>query len=607
MKHIPLKKPLAFALMALSACGYALDDGTQINNPIRVNYAGYLLQAEKIAIYVAPNTGAKKWRLVGTDCKGTTKDYVVNDKSSGESFYRVDFSACTQPVKNTQLTLDKHSSAPFDIAENPYGPVQYTYLKYFKDHETTTTFNQSIHDWEKGLSITFSYVRDAGDNGAYPVNTSEAVWSLINLLEVYPAANTFYSKNLIGNRTVYDQLRVLSEQFHFAMNNSRQLAVPKFHATVNTSYAKCPPYTSGTCISEPETKATYSVARALAGMSRLHSLYGTPEEATQAYTTAKTALANARKQPNVCNQADKFGGEGGYYPDNDNHATIRNPKKNGDNCFPGKDNTQDDEYSALVELYLAAEHFKNSADAASFKQEVLKHPRFNETSSFWWGAVATEGSLSLLAHEGRHSLDLAPLKTKLVEAAKTIQRNQALGYPGVTWDPNSTQWNNGDQDDKDNNVRWGSNRNALNDARILMAAANISKSQGQTAQAAQFGRSAVKVLDYLMGVNPNNIAMMTTGPYKYLENAIERTHDAMDPKDAWPGKLVNGPNNWTNCNDKDMPEFNSKPPLKMFALTGAGWASREITIDANAALVPVAYYAAEVAPGLFAQSPVGKK
>jgi len=32
------------------------------------------------------------------------------------------------------------------------------------------------------------------------------------------------------------------------------------------------------------------------------------------------------------------------------------------------------------------------------------------------------------------------------------------------------------------------------------------------------------------------------------------------------------------------------------ALTGTGWASREISIDANAALLPVIYFATEIAP-----------
>ncbi len=597
---------LSSLLLSVTAnSSFAVDDGSQMANPFRVNYAGYLPQASKIGIYVAPRKGAVQWKLQGAKCSGKSDTYVANDKSSGDSFYIIDFSTCTSPVTGARLAVGKDVSAPFDIAADPYGPFKFTLFKYFKDHESTNTFNQAVNNWEQGLSINFTYVRDAGDNGAYPANTAESAWSLINLLETYPAVNTYYSTNLIGSRTVYDQLRVLTEQFNVAMNNSRNLAIPKFHANVNDTHAKCPPHATGTCISEPETKATFSVARGLAAMSRMHSVYGSEKDATAAYSLAKTAFANARKQPNVCNQADKFGGEGGYYPDSDNYSSWRDPKKLRDNCFPDKDNTQDDEYEALVELYLTAEKFKNTAEAATFKAEVLKNPRFNEVASFSWSAVSTEGGLSLLANEGRHSIDLTVLKANILAVARVIGQHQSNGYP-ATWDPNGTQWNIGDQDDKDNNVRWGSNRNALNDARILMAAAEIQKAKGQPAEAARFSRDAIKVLDYIFGVNAMNIAMVTAGQYSFLENAVQRTHDAMDPKTLWPGKMVNGPNNWTNANDKDMPAFASQPPLKMFAATGTGWASREISIDCNAALVPVAYFATEVAPAILALDPIGK-
>ncbi len=40
----------------------------------------------------------------------------------------------------------------------------------------------------------------------------------------------------------------------------------------------------------------------------------------------------------------------------------------------------------------------------------------------------------------------------------------------------------------------------------------------------------------------------------------------------------------------------------MFAVKGRGWASREISIDGNAAIVPVVYFATEIAPAILAQT-----
>lgn len=590
------------SLVSWGAFASAADNGSQMNEKFRINYAGYMPQAYKLGLYLSSYQGPISWQLAGTSCQGTSDDYVSNDKSSGDSFYRIDFSACTDTGNNLRLQVGSNQSQPFVIAADPYGAMKYEFFDYFRDHEGSATFSNAKNNWQTGLSISFQYVKDAGDNGAYPVNTAEAAWSLINLLETYPAVNNYYAAGLTGSRSVYDQLVVLTEQFDHVFAHGGPLAIPKFHTNVNSSWAACAPHTSGTCISEPETKATFSAARTLAAMARLHDDYAGSGAAVDAYTRAKTALANAQNTPLTCNQASSFGGEGGMYPDNDNYSIFRDPKSFRDNCESSIDNTQDDEYAALVEVYLAALKLGQTSDAASFKTQVTAHPRFNEVSSFWWGAVTSEGSLSLLTHEALHDIDLTNLKANVLAKADSIIANQQGGYPGVTWDPNSNQWDNGDQDNADNNVRWGSHRNALNDARILMAAAHVAA--GDAARA-HYARQAITVLDHIAGLNAMALTMFTTSGYAGYEHAVTRTHDGADGSDQWPGKMVLGPNNWTNADDGAMPAFNSQPGLKMFAVTGTGWASREISIDANAALVPVAYFATEVAPAILAAAPLG--
>lgn len=595
---------MACQLALLATPCLAVDDGSQMTAPFRVNYAGYLPQASKLALYLAPNRGSINWRIDGTECVGSTDRYVANDFSSGDSFYIIDFSECTAEGNNVSLSVGNDRSPAFDISADPYGNMKFEFFDYFRDHETSATFQNAKNDWASGLSVSFAYVRDAGDNGAYPTNTAEASWALINMLETYPSINTYYRDNLSGARTVYEQLQVLTEQFYHVLDHGGPLAIPKFHTNVSR-WTSCDPHESGTCISEPETKATFATARTLAAMARVHRELGTADQAERSYEEAKKALAGAQNTPLTCNQADSFGGEGGFYPDNDVYSLYRDPKMNRDNCFPDKNNTEDDEYTALVELYLAALKLNKAADAASYKTRVQSHARFSEATSYWWGAVATEGSLSLLTNESLHDIDLSTLKTRLTAKSEEILRNQNRGYPGVTWDPQSDQWNNGDQDNVDNNVRWGSHRMALNDARILMAAAEIERAAGDRKAAAEFARGAIKVLDHVSGINAINLAMYTAAGYPQIENAVERTHDGADHADSWPGKMVLGPNNWTNADDGAMPEFGSQPGLKMFALTGTGWASREISIDANASLVPVAYFTTEVAPSILALDPLG--
>ncbi len=600
------KKLLAAALPILVAVvptSYAADDSSQLNSMFRINYAGYLPEANKLALYLSSNTGTVRWSVRGINCSGTEDTYVANDQSSGDSFYRIDFSKCTTLGNNLRLEVNGQQSPPFDISSDPYGNIKYEFFDYFKDHEAHATFTNAKNNWQNGLNLSFSYVKDAGDNGAYPVNTAEAAWSLINLLETYPAINTYYSSNYGGARSVYDQLKIITEQFNHVLSHTRKLAIPKFHTHVNESWANCSPHTSGTCISEPETKATYATARTLAAMARLHKKYGDQNTANDAYQRAQMALSNAEGEPVTCNQADSFGGEGGMYPDNDNTSIYRDPKMLNDNCVSHKDNTEDDHYAALVESYLAALALGHTSDAQELKNRVTSHQRFNDITSFWWGAVSTEGNLSLITNEQLHDINLSQTKTRIIRKADEIHANQAKGYPGVTWDARSNQWDVGDQNNADNNVRWGSHRMALNDARILMAASEIKRKQSDANNAALYARAAIQVLDHIAGINAINITMFTAGGYGQFEHAIERTHDGANGDDSWAGKMILGPNNWTNANDGDMPPFNSKPGLKMFPLTGTGWAAREISIDANASLVPVAYFTTEIAPAIMAQAP----
>ncbi len=597
-------RALGLCIFGVPLSGFGLDDGTQMSSPFRINYAGYLTEATKTAMYLGSYSGPIEWHLVGSHCRGVENTYIQNDFSSGDSFYRIDFSKCTQNGENWVLQVGEHRSLPFTISNDPYGGLVFEVFDYFRDHTGKATFNQTVDDWAPELSTEFEYVKDAGDNGVYPVNTAEAAWSLINLLETYPDINAYYSGHLLGANTVYQQLEVLTEQFYHVFDHGGALAIPKFHTNVNDSWALCPPYTSGTCIAKPETKATYSTARTLAGMARLRAQYSTPKAAKQAYELASTAFENAQNTPLTCLKESDFGGEGGMYPNNDNYAIYRDPPKERDPCHTDKDNTQDDEYAALAELYVSAVVLKKGRDVRSLKKALMAHPRYQEISSYWWGAVAAEGSLTLLTHEAALGLDLSKLKANLLQKANAIVLNQSEGYPGVTWEAQSKRWHNGDQDNLDANVRWGSHRMALNDARLLMAASDVSHRQKQPLLAAHYARQALLVLDHIAGINPVALAMFTAKGYPEIENAVTRTHDAADPKDQWPGKMVLGPNNWTNANDPNMPKFGSQPGLKMFALTGVGWASREISIDANAAITPVMYFAKEIAPKRLAQWPL---
>jgi len=583
-----------------------LDDGSQLTNPFRINYAGYLPLQQKIAVFISNDKKPIQWQLLNAKgevlTSGTSKDYHLNDHASGDSFFRIDFSHFTTPGDGYFLAVGERTSHPFSLGNDPYGNLKLDVFGYFKSHRREgDVFSRSVNDWTDH-KVTMNFIADAGDQGYYPVNAAEAKWSLINLLETYPAINSYYSGKRAGMSSVYDELVFFASPMYQLIFPGQKLAVAKLHTNSNDTWAKCTGTTGqgSSCISMPETKATYSVARSLGAMARLHASYGTAEQSALAYQHASNALNNAETEDFVCRGPESFGGEGGYYPNNDNYGLWRDPQSNRTPCASGPefdprdDNVNDDHYAALVEVYLAALTLGHSKDAAALKSKILAHKHHQRVSQFFWGAVSTEASLSLLTHKPA-GLDLAQAEKNLFSYSEQVLKYQEVGYPGVTFDVKSNQWDAGDHNEVDNNFRWGSNRMQLNDARILMRAADISHTRGNHAAAARYTNGVLRVLDQMFGTNGVALAMLTAPAYPHIEHAVQRTHDALvDDKNS--GKFVLGPNNWTNANDQAMPKFGSQPGMKMFALTGTGWSSREISIDANASLVPVMYFATEVAP-----------
>ncbi len=587
--------------------GGSPDDGSQMDNPFRINYAGYLPLQEKIAVFLSDSGEPIQWQLRNSQhqvvASGTSDDYRENDHASGDSFFRIDFSGFTEPGEGYYLVVGEQRSHSFDLSNDPYGDLTLDVFRFFKDHRRHgDVFSRSVNDWTDHV-VSFDFIADAGDQGYYPVNAAEAKWSLINLLEVYPQINDYYAKRRDDMVTVYDELVFFAGPMYHLIFPGEKLAVAKLHTNSNDDWAPCTGTTgTGTesCISMPETKATFSVARSLAAMARLHTRYGTEEETAQAWEMARRALHNAETEELVCLGPESVGGEGGYYPNNDNWSLWREPRTHRDPCAAGpeadptNDNVADDHYSALVELYLTARQLGYSDEAQQLEKKMTEHPHHLRVDQFWWGAVAPEGTLSLLAHRPE-GLNLSQAEINLFTYAEKVLGHQQVGYPGITFDVQSERWNSGDRDEVDNNFRWGSNRMQLNDARILMRAADLRHEQGDHHSAARYTNGALRVLDQMFGTNAVALAMVTAADYPHIQHAVTRTHDRL-VSDSVSGKMVLGPNNWTNSNDPHMPAFGTQPGMKMFALTGTGWASREISIDGNAALVPVMYFATQVAP-----------
>jgi hypothetical protein len=547
-----------------------------------VNYLGYFQHGPKIALYLSVGGGATAWSLKDaagqTLATGASRDHVASDFASGDSFFRIDFTSFAGTGSGLRLSVDGKDSEPFDVVPaGPYGRLAQESFDYFRDHRAKeTVFDNFLHDWTKGR-IAGPFWYDAGDKGSYPTNTAVAAWLLMNLYERYPGANAS-----LGTTTLYEEVEIGAHLMHQLILPGQKLAIAKLHTNV-PSWGPCPPHATGPCVSKTETKATFAMARTLAQLARVRLAEKRPDAARQAFDLAKTAFANARTEPPLCRDFPDFGGEGGIYPDNDVYALWRESGKHRTPCHPGRDNIEDDDYAALVEVFLASRAL-GEPGAAALGKEVAAHPRFGEIAEFWWMAVAPTANLSLLALRP-DGIDLEPIRKGLFAYADFCVRQMAVGYPGVTKDAKSDRWDSGDRDDLDNNWRWGSNRLILDDGIVLAVAAEEKARAGDKKAAAAYAGHAVRVMDYILGTNAMALSMVTG----FGEHAVERLHDTIVP-DSEPGKMALGPNNWTNAGDPDMPAFGSLPGMKMMPVKGRGWAAREIAIDGNAPLVWLAWW-----------------
>ncbi len=622
LRKIMNSMSIAAIATTLSACAifelnnreilFGADDGSQMASPFRLNYAGYFPLQDKLVVYITDEKNPIQWALKDSTgqvvASGVSSVRRENDHASGDSFYIIDFTDFQKIGAGYYLTVNEQDSSPFAISPNPYGDLKYEFFDYFKDHRRIgDIFDRFVDNWSQ-QSISFNFVADAGDQGYYPVNAAEAQWHLINLLESYPESNEYFNAHSNNMAKVYDELVFMSDPLDKVILPGETLAVAKLHTNSNSTFMKCPGAhgESGPCVSKPETKATYAVARTVAAMARLHRVYGDAGRAQKDYRFAQKALRNAEVTPYTCISWNETGGEGGYYPNNDNWSLWRDPRTHREPCASGPiadpkgNNVDDDHYAALVELYLTAVELGYGDDAKALKNKILSHPHHLRVDKFFWGAVSTEATLSLLTHRPK-GMDLTQAEDNVIAYANKVLAYQDVGYPGVTFDTQSNEWNTGDRDEVDNNFRWGSNRMQLNDARILMMAAKLKYESQEYRAAAKYTNGVLRVMDQMFGTNAVALAMFTASAYPAIEHAVTRTHDAKVP-DSESGKLVVGPNNWTNSNDRAMPKFGSQPGMKSFALKGTGWASREVYIDGNATLTAVAYFASEIAPKYLAAS-----
>ena len=99
-KPLLVKSSLALGAALILPCAhlFALDNGTQTSSKFRINYAGYLPQANKLALYIASNTGAKVGLLAAPIVRALLAPMSLMIKAPAIVFIKLIFPPASKPA-----------------------------------------------------------------------------------------------------------------------------------------------------------------------------------------------------------------------------------------------------------------------------------------------------------------------------------------------------------------------------------------------------------------------------------------------------------------------------------------------------------------------------
>jgi endoglucanase len=558
-------------------------------SPVRVNQIGYLLGSPKIAVVVNASATPVAFEVRDASTQavvlsGQTTVYG-NDWASGDHVHHADMTALAA-LGSYKLVVGADESVVFDVAPNLYTNLPHEAMNYFyfhrlgvdalKAHLIDDRFDRgALHPGDAsippysgwcGTCSNFDLLgswADAGDFGIYSVNHAVSAWTLMNLIEMFPAAFADGELNLPesgnGVNDMLDEadygsrfLRgMLPTDGGLASHKAHNHAWGAFSIAVNSENAEARSAMASS------TNATYAVARNTAQLARLWEAHDTVY-ASQLWAAAEDAWSRADGTAKAYDpgEASPGAGDGG-----------------GDY---GDSNFADDRYAAAVELYLTA-YSRGDAAAATYKSALQASGYYKQMAQWDWASVDGAATLSLHAVANDLSAnDQADIEASIVAFADgVVAVIDSEGYP-VNIDGNPMS-----------GVAvypWGSNSFIMNRAIALAYAYEITGDS-------TYQGYILRTMDYLLGVNAMRLSYITG----YGEYSEGDTHDrwawTVSGGSFWPAGWLSGGPNDELINDTATPT--NAPPAKSYGAPGTGpdaWASKENTVNWNAPLAWVAWY-----------------
>ena len=614
--------PLVFHVDNVVLLGPKPTPPTAFLTGVRVNQAGYLPDAPKIASVVNDLTTAQPWTLYNSSnspvASGTTTIFGA-DAASGEVVQQADFSSFTTPGTGYYLQVYGENSYPFDISPNIYTQLKYDSLAYFYQTRSgiaismpyagrsdlthpaghigvapnlgdtsVTCFsgpdtNVPPHNWT-GCSYSLNVSKgwyDAGDHGKYVVNGGIALWTLLNEYErmQHYGANTFLDDGEMNIPENANGVPDILDEARWEMEFMLSMQVPPngvvegenvggmVHSKISDEFWTGLPMRPDLdpvqrYLYPPTTAATLNMAAVAAQCARIWANIDAPF-AAQCLNAAETAWTAAVAHPAI--YANNYFNGGGGYGDND---------------------VSDEFYWAASELFITTGNstYQNyiTADTTNYltihTNDAISGILVDD--SFGWPNTAALGNISLaIAPNTLSGTDILTIKNNIVDAADGYAANIPLQGYGLPYRSESGgYW-------------WGSNSSVLNNALILALAYDFT---GQDT----YLDAVTQAMDYILGHNPN-VKSYISG---YGEDPMVNPHHRfwLPSSSGYPvpppGVLSGGPN--SNMDDSFIqavfPNGCATAPQKCYVDNFNTYSTNEVAINWNAPLAWVTAFLDDV-------------
>ncbi|MFB0516345.1 MAG: glycoside hydrolase family 9 protein [Candidatus Neomarinimicrobiota bacterium] len=494
--------------------------------------------------------------------------WITDDPTTGLTLYRGDFSNLSAPGDYLLQSSTGTRSATFSITDTVYDDVFRKALKAFYFNRCgmalTPEFagafsHQMCHIADafyhastglSGFNESKGGWHDAGDFGKYTVNAGISVGTLLMAYELFPGK--FRSDSLgtpesgNGIPDLLDEVRYELEWL-LAMQDAsggahHKLTAQNFAGEVMPENDKATRY-----IYEISSAATADLAAMMARAARVFRPFD------QQFSDTCLATADAAWDFLLA------------HPDIVPAGGFTNPTGTVTGEY-GDTSDEDERLWAAAELFAATgnESYHDYYLANYSAGDVL-------SSSMSWQNVEAMAHLTYLtaAVPGKDAITRQILRSALVGLCNAlVERRNTYGFH-VALEPGR--------------YYWGSNSMIMNDAIALILC--FEETGNST-----YMHAALDQLHYILGVNAHDMTFITgvgTRSPRYPHHRASMSDGIDDPV---PGFLAGGPNQYLN-DPTLQAQFNwSTPPALCYLDNQNSWASNEVAINWNAALVFIVGY-----------------